>query len=248
MKKLTRWARLSGLLAPMLLLAGGTLAVAGEKAELATVRAALKAAVPQADPDSLSASVIPGMYQAVYGTQILYVSADGRYLLEGDMYDLQSRINLTENLRKSGRAEVVNGIDPQSMIVFAANKPKYVITAFTDIDCGYCRKMHRQIAEYNDLGITMRYLAFPRSGVDTESYYKAVSVWCADNRKAAMTEAKSGKTPPRRDCDNPVKEHMAAARAVGVTGTPTLVLKSGQVIPGYVEPARLLQILQQSAQ
>lgn len=246
MNKLTRWVLPTSLLAATLMLSIWTNAVADESKDLATVKAALKNAVPQAEPDRLTASVIPGMYEAVYGAQILYVSSDGRYLLEGDLYDLKTRTNLSENLRQVGRAKVVNDIDPKSMIIFAAEKPKYTITAFTDIDCGYCRKMHRQIDEYNELGITMRYLAYPRSGADTESYYKAVSVWCADDRKAAMTEAKSGKTPPRRECDNPVKQHMVAAQGVGVSGTPTLVLENGRVIPGYVEPARLLQILQQT--
>ncbi len=236
---------LTVLLAPLVIFGFGTNVFAGESEDLATMRAALKAAVPLAEPDSLKASVFPGMYEAVFGTQILYVSSNGRYLLEGDLFDLKNRANLTEKLRQAGRAKAINDIDPKSMIVFAAENPKYVVSAFTDIDCGYCRKMHSQIDEYNKLGITMRYLSYPRSGVDTESYYKAVSVWCADDRKAAMTEAKSGKTPPRRECDNPVKEHMAAAAVVGVTGTPTLVLENGRVIPGYVEPARLLQILQQ---
>lgn len=233
------------LLASLAVISLGSVAFAGEREDLATVRAALKTAIPQAEPDSLKASAFPGMYEAVFGTQILYVSSNGRYLLEGDLFDLKTRTNLTESLRQTGRAKTVANLDPKDMIVFAAEKPKYVISAFTDIDCGYCRKMHRQMAEYNQLGITMRYMAYPRSGVDTESYYKAVSVWCADDRKTAMTEAKSGTKPPRRECDNPVKEHMAAAAAVGVTGTPTLVMEDGRVIPGYVEPARLLQILQQ---
>jgi len=245
MNRLTRNLLLSLCAASLALLATGTTAIGGEKEDLATVKAALKAAVPQTEPDSLSASPIPGMYEAVYGTQVLYISADGRYLLEGDLFDLESRVNLSENRRQAGRAEVVNGIDPKTMIIFAAKDPKYIVSTFTDIDCGYCRKLHRQIADYNKLGITIRYLAYPRSGVNSESYYKAVSVWCAKDRKAAMTEAKSGKTPPRRDCDNPVRAHMAAARAVGVSGTPTLVLEDGRVIPGYVEPQRLLQILQQ---
>ena len=246
MNKLTRNLLLTLCAAPLVLLTVASQAIAGEKEDLAAVRAALKTAVPQSEPDSLKASPIPGMYEAVYGSQILYVSSDGRYLLEGDLYDLKTRVNLSENQRQAGRAKVVEAIDPKTMIIFAAKDPKYTITAFTDIDCGYCRKLHRQIAEYNDLGITVRYLAYPRSGVNTESYYKAVSVWCADDRKAAMTEAKSGKTPPRRECDNPVQEHMAAARAVGVSGTPTLVLENGRVIPGYVEPKRLLQILHQT--
>ncbi len=245
MNNMTRRIRLAFLALPLVMMAAGSNVSADEKEDLATVRAALKAAVPQSTPDSLTASPFPGMYEAVFGSQVLYISSDGRYLLEGDLFDLKTRTNLSEGKRQAGRAKVVNDIDPKTMIAFAAENPKYTVSVFTDIDCGYCRKLHREMAEYNKLGITMRYLAFPRSGVDTESYHKAVSVWCAADRKTAMTEAKSGATPAKRECDNPVQEHMAAARAVGVTGTPTLVLDSGRVIPGYVEPQRLLQMLEQ---
>ncbi len=214
----------------------------------AEVRAALKVAVPNGTPDSLTPAPIPGMFEAVFGTQVLYVSADGRYLLEGNLYDLKTRRNLTESKRNQGRMKVLASLDPKDMIIFAADKPRHVVTAFTDIDCGYCRKMHSQIADYNKLGITFRYLAYPRAGVNSESYYKAVSVWCADDRREAMTRAKQGEKLPRADCANPVETHMAAAHAVGVTGTPTLVLENGQVIPGYVEPKRLLELLDKGAE
>lgn len=239
MKKFYGWVLASSMLA-------APVAMAGEAEDIVAVKATLATLMPQAKPDNVSPSVLPGMYEAVYGPQIIYVTKDGRYMFEGDLYDIQKRVNLTENKREAGRAKVVNAIDPQSMIVFAPENPKYTITAFTDIDCGYCRKLHTQIAEYNKLGIAVRYAAFPRSGVDTPSYEKAVSVWCADDRKKAMTVAKSGETPEKKQCDNPVKKHMEAAKEVGVSGTPTLVLESGQVIPGYVEPARLLMILDQA--
>ena len=221
-------------------------AFAGEAEDIATVKQALSSIMPQAKPDSVVPAALPGMYEAVFGPQVIYVSRDGRYILEGDLYDLQQRVNLTETKRQEGRVKVVDAIDPKTMIVFAPENPKFTITAFTDVDCGYCRKLHSQIGEYNKLGIAVRYLAFPRAGVDSESYYKAVSVWCAADRKAEMTKAKSGAKLEKRTCDNPVKDHMAAAQEVGVTGTPTLVLDNGRVIPGYVEPARLLQILEQT--
>ena len=156
-------------------------------------------------------------------------------------------MNLTETKRRVARAKAVRGMDENTMVVFSpdADKVKHTITAFTDIDCGYCRKMHKQMKQYNDLGIAMRYLAYPRSGVNTPSYYKAVSVWCADDKQAAMTKAKSGETLAKADCDTPIKAHMDAAKLVGVTGTPTMVLENGRVIPGYVEPKRLIKILEQ---
>lgn len=240
MKKMYGWVLASSVLIALPVFAD-------EADDIAAVTAKLATLMPQAKPDSVSSSVLPGMFEAIYGPQIIYVSKDGRYMFEGDLYDLQQRVNLTESKREVGRAKVIDAIDPKTMIVFAPDKPKYTITAFTDIDCGYCRKLHSQIAEYNKLGIAVRYMAFPRSGIDTPSYEKAVSVWCSDDRKKALTLAKSGQTPEKKQCDNPVKKHMAAAKEVGVSGTPTLVLDSGRVIPGYVEPARLLQILDQAA-
>jgi len=220
---------------------------AGEAVDAANIKKILSGLMPQAKIDSIQPAALPGMYEVTSGPQIIYISADGRYMLEGDLYDLGKRLNLTENKRRAGRAKLVQSMDEKDMIIFSppADKVKFTITVFTDIDCGYCRKMHKQIKQYNDLGIAFRYMAYPRSGINTPSYYKAVSVWCADDRQAAMTKAKLGTTPPKADCDNPVKKHMEAAKLVGVTGTPTLVLKSGRVIPGYVEPSRLIQMLEQ---
>jgi thiol:disulfide interchange protein DsbC len=239
---------LSSALALGMLLGPGATLFAGEAEEIANVKKALDSLMPQAKPDSVAPSVLPGMYEAVYGPQVIYVSSDGRYLLEGDLYDVKQRLNLTEAKRGAGRIKIIADIDPKSMLVFSppAEQVKHTITAFTDIDCGYCRKMHQQMEEYNQLGIAMRYLAYPRSGVDTPSYDKLVTVWCSADRQQAMTRAKAGEKLPKKECDNPVKEHMAAAKPVGVTGTPTLVLESGRVIPGYVEPKRLLQILEQT--
>jgi thiol:disulfide interchange protein DsbC len=224
--------------------------IAGEAEDIATIKKVLGGLMPKAQADSIKPAAFPGMYEAIYGPQVIYISGDGRYMLEGDLYDLKNQINLTETNRRVGREKVISGIDEKTMIVFspAADKVKYTITAFTDIDCGYCRKMHKQIDEYNKLGIAMRYLSYPRSGVDTPSYFKAVSVWCSADRKAAMTQAKSGIVLPKADCETPIKAHMEAASLVGVTGTPTLVLENGRVIPGYVEPKRLIQILDQLKQ
>jgi thiol:disulfide interchange protein DsbC len=219
---------------------------------LELVQKTLQKIMPRGKPDSVAESTIAGLYEAVYGSQIVYVTADGRYMVEGDIYDINKRVNLTEGKRQGGRAKAVKSIDVDSLIVFKAKETKYVITAFTDIDCGYCRKLHREMADYNKLGIEIRYAAFPRSGVNTESYFKAQNVWCAKDQQKAMNFAKSGakleqlKTLEQvkdKDCKEPIDKHMAVAREVGVTGTPTLVLEDGQVLPGYVPADRLIQIL-----
>lgn len=229
-------------------------ALADEKQDIKKITSVLSKLMPKAKPDSIKPAVIPGMYEAVFGPQVVYVSKDGRYVLEGDLYDLNTRTNLTEDRRRAGREKVIASIDPSTMIDFKPKKVKYTITAFTDIDCAFCRKMHNHMADYNKLGIEFRYLSFPRSGMNTSSFYKAVSVWCAKDRKQAITDAKNGESLKKiqaipqvkdKDCRSIVMNHMQAAREVGVTGTPTLVLSNGQVIPGYVEPNRLIKILDQ---
>lgn len=221
--------------------------LAGEAEDISVIKKVLGELMPQAQAESIKPAAFPGMYEAIFGPQIIYISGDGRYMLEGDLYDLKNRMNLTETKRRVARARAMRGMDENTMVVFSpgADKVKHTITAFTDIDCGYCRKMHKQMDEYNKLGIAMRYLAYPRSGVNTPSYFKAVSVWCADDKQAAMTRAKSGETLAKADCETPIKAHMDAAKLVGVTGTPTMVLENGRVIPGYVEPKRLIKILEQ---
>jgi thiol:disulfide interchange protein DsbC len=229
-------------------------AVADENQELANVTKVLSSLMPNAKADSIADSVMPGMYEAVFGPQVIYISKNGRYILEGDLFDLKTRTNLTEGKRRIGRAKVVKKLDAKAMVIFSPEKVKYTITAFTDIDCGYCRKMHKQMADYNKLGIEFRYLAYPRSGIGSPSYLKALSVWCAKDPKEAMSFAKGGAKLAQiqavaqvkgKDCKGTILNHMAAAKQVGVTGTPTLVFDNGQVAPGYVEPKRLIQILDQ---
>ena len=183
------------------------------------------------------------LYEALVGGEIVYFSKDGRYVFQGDIIDIESRQNITENKRRSLKKDEIDSFNEADMIIFEPEKTKHTLTVFTDIDCGYCRKLHQQISEYNALGIKVRYMAFPRSGLDSESFDKAVSVWCADDRKQAMTDAKSGSSIKVNSCDNPIKDHFEAGRRLGITGTPALFLESGELLPGYIPPMRLIQIL-----
>ena len=133
------------------------------------------------------------------------------------------------------------------MIIYEPKKTEHTLTVFTDIDCGYCRKLHQQIAEYNALGIRIRYMAFPRAGIDSESYNKTVDVWCAKDRKQALTDAKNGKEVTSESCNSPIQAQYELGRRLGVTGTPALFLESGEMLPGYVPPKRLKEILDQQA-
>ena len=241
------------LLLTAVLFFGAELALAAPT-EIETVKASLKGLI-KVDPDSVKLTQVDGLYEIAYGSKIVYMTKDGNFLIEGDVYDVKKGVNLTENVRQVGRKKVIDSLDPQHEIIFSPKegKAKYVITAFTDIDCGYCRKLHKEMKQYNDLGIEMRYVAFPRSGPKTESYYKAVAVWCAKDRNKAMTFAKGGakldqlknleQVANAKECEDAVNQHLSKAREIGITGTPTLFMESGQIIPGYVPAQRLIQML-----
>jgi len=184
------------------------------------------------------------LQKVVVGGQILYLSGDGRFALQGDVIDLGSRENLTENRRGELRGKAIAALNEKDMVVFTPEGAvKHTVTIFTDIDCGYCRKMHSQIAAYNKEGIKIRYLMFPREGIGSESYNKAVAVWCADDRPAALTQAKRGETVPNKTCENPVQAQFELGQKLGVRGTPSLILESGEMLPGYVPPTQLAELL-----
>ena len=207
------------------------------------LKAALATLLPGTTPDSIKPSAIAGMYEVTFGATVLYMTQDGRYLLRGDLIDAERGDNLTEAARSQARLKIINAIDETSMIVYAPKKVMHTVTVFTDPDCGYCRKMHSAMQEYNKRGIKIRYVAFPRSGVDTPSYEKSVSVWCAKDRGAAMTRAKGGAEIVKKTCDDPVRRHLQAVREIGISGTPTLILDDGSLIPGYVPAERLAEVL-----
>ncbi len=205
-------------------------------------RAAIAAKIPGgAKPEELHASPIPGVYELARGTEIAYVSADGKYAIAGDMYELGSDKNLTENTRRAERTKLLASVPESQMVVFSPKDPKYTISVFTDVDCTYCRKLHSQIADYNRLGIKVRYLFFPRSGPDTESWEKAEAVWCASNRGEALTRAKRGEelSKPKSCSNTPVAQEYQLGEDVGVRGTPAIVLENGEMLPGYLPPAQL---------
>jgi thiol:disulfide interchange protein DsbC len=225
---------------------GGVFALFGASAladDVATVKAAVAKALPDVKVDSVVASPVSGLYEVMIGSQIVYVTGDGRYFVDGRIVDLKTREDLTEPRLASVRKSTVDAVPESDMLVFAPAKFDHTITVFTDIDCPYCVKLHSQISKYEDEGIRVRYLFFPRAGAHSPSYDEAVSVWCSDDRNQALTDAKAGKKIAAKTCDNPVDEHMAVARKVGINGTPAIMLETGDLIPGYVEPKRLAQMI-----
>ncbi len=196
--------------------------------------------MPSLKIEEINPSPIKGVYEVMAGANIYYVSEDGRYFIQGRMFDLVEKKDLTEEKLAVAKAILINAVSKDDMIIFKAPIQKYVINVFTDIDCGYCRKLHSEIDQYLAEGITVQYLFFPRAGKDSGAYKKAVSVWCADDRNAALTAAKSNTNPPaEKTCKNPVDAHMALGDELDVRGTPMIITPKGTVFPGYM-PAKAL--------
>ncbi len=233
-------------IALLALLAGSaSLATAAESPADAAARKALTELVPKAKIDTVEASPLPGYRQVIVGGQMVYVSDDGKYLLQGSLFDVKSKRDLTASRLAVETRRKVDAVPDAKRIEFApSGKAKYKVTVFTDIDCGYCRKLHSQIAEYNQRGIQVDYLFFPRSGLNTPSFDKAVSVWCAKDRKAAFTAAKSGQDPAPAKCDNPIADQFNLGIQVGIDSTPTVLAPDGTRIGGYLPPDQMLARLQ----
>ena len=207
------------------------------------VEARIRSIAPEVSSIAVAETPIDGLLQVQVAGEIVYVTDDGKYLVQGKIVDLDTRSDITEAAKSGMRMEILKQIDTSGQITFAPADPVYELTVFTDIDCGYCRKLHSQIDSYNDLGIAIHYMAFPRAGIGSESYEKYVSVWCSDDQQKALTSAKAGNDPEPETCDNPVAEQYELGVELGVTGTPSLVTSDGKLFPGYVPPEALKQRL-----
>lgn len=209
------------------------------------VRAELARRFPGAKPADFRPSQVAGIYEYAQGADILYVSADGKYAFVGDLFDVAKESNLSEARRREARRQLMSAVPESQMLVFSPKQPRYTVTVFTDIDCGYCRKLHGEIARYNELGIRVRYLFYPRTGPDSESWDKAVAVWCSPDRNDSLTRAKRGETIRTAKCaGSPVARDFELGQEMGLQGTPAIVLASGEMLPGYVPPAMLARRLE----
>lgn len=213
--------------------------------EISKLKAELQKQLPDMQLQSLTPVGQTGLYEAVIDDRIYYFTADGQYLLQGDILALESRENITEARRLEVKKALLERVNEDEMIIFAAKKPDYAVTIFTDVDCGYCRELHRQVKDYNDLGITIRYMAFPRAGAESESANKLIEVWCAKDQQKAMTDAKAQREVNKTSLceDNPVAEQFEIGGKLGVRGTPAIFLEDGQMLPGYLPPKKLREVL-----
>ncbi|KRG69648.1 DsbC family protein [Pseudoxanthomonas dokdonensis] len=205
------------------------------------VRNALKGLEPNLSVDYVGKAPLPGFQEVIAGGQLLYISDDGRYLVQGGIVDLKEKKDLTGESRalSSFRVNLLKSVPTSERIVFAPPNPKYTVSVFTDVECGYCRKLHSEIGELNKQGIAVEYLAFPRMGLGSKDHKEMISVWCADDRKQALTDSKNGKPVPTRDCTNPVSKEYALGQRIGVSGTPAIYAPDGTQIGGYLSPTAM---------
>ncbi|MEY4768930.1 MAG: hypothetical protein RL637_1569 [Pseudomonadota bacterium] len=213
------------------------------KADEESIKKALTTAMPSVKIESIKPSELKGLQEVVIDGNIFYISEDGKYLLQGHLIDIKAKKDLTEAKLAVAHKQDLDVMGENNMIIFKPKIKKYQVSVFTDIDCGYCRKLHSEIDQYLAEGITIRYLFFPRSGKGSESYNKAISVWCAEDKQAALTAAKLGKPIENKQCKNPVDAHMNLGEKFGARGTPMIVTEKGNILPGYVPAKQLAQTL-----
>ena len=252
MKQTTQHAALAVLAA--LLTATGI--VAEEKADDEVVESQvtdplvhLRALRPELDITSVRSAPAEGLYRVEVGAESFYITADGRYLIAGDMYRIDDTAlsNVDEERRTRRRLDMINALPDGDAVTFTPPGGAIVsVNVFTDVDCGYCQMLHRAMADYHDLGIEIRYLAYPRGGEESETWDRMVSAWCAEDRESAITALKAGDEIPNRTCDSPVARHYQIGVASGVTGTPSMVLPNGEMLPGFVAAEELAQMLELS--
>jgi thiol:disulfide interchange protein DsbC len=197
-------------------------------------------------PENVQTTPVAGIFEVLRGSDIFYMTRDGQYAFTGDLYQVPSRFNLTEVHRRDMRRKLIDAVPESRMVVFSPPQPKYTVTVFTDVDCGYCRALHKQIAEYNRLGVRVRYVFYPRTGPNTESWHKAEQVWCSADRKGALTRAKLGEPLDAPVCPNtPVAQEYELGKAIGLEGTPGIVAANGAMVGGYLPPDQLVEQLKQ---
>ncbi len=200
---------------------------------------------PELDVTAVRSAPAEGLYRVEIGAESFYITADGRYLIAGDMYRIDDALsNIDEERRARRRVDMIRSLPDGDAVTFTPpGGAVAAVNVFTDVDCGYCQILHRSMADYHELGIEIRYLAYPRGGKKSETWDRMVSAWCADDRESAITDLKAGKEIPNLTCESPVARHYEIGVASGVTGTPAMVLPGGEMLPGFVAAAELAEML-----
>ncbi|MCW8831434.1 MAG: DsbC family protein [Gammaproteobacteria bacterium] len=222
-----------------LLLASFSVLAADEGIE--KLRKALAKNMPRVEITQISQSPVPGLYEVIVGSQIVYMDQTARYMLDGDLVDLASRVNHTERAKSKIRTTAIDALGEDNMLVYTPKQVDHTVTVVTDIDCPYCRRLHSEMSEYMANNIKVRYIFMPLKG--KSDFDTTVSVWCAEDKNNALDLAKSGAEIEALKCENPIKDHLALAREIGIRGTPAIILETGEMLPGYVPIAKLVKEL-----
>ena len=222
-----------------------TAASAADDPKLAAVQEKVTEMFDAIEPKNVSKSPVDGWYTVQKGSIVAYISEDGRYLLQGDLIDLDLQINLSEVSRNDVRRELVASLRDEQAILFSPSDVKHSVTVFTDIDCSFCRKLHAQIDGYLERGIEVRYVLYPRNGPASRAWSTSEDVWCSRDRGEALTKAKLDHQFQTSKCDaSMVSTHYMLGQDIGLSGTPAIVLEDGTLIGGYLQPAALASRLE----
>lgn len=206
--------------------------------DIAELKQSLAKTLPQYDATYIEKTPIEGIYQVIIGGQVIYMTKDARYMIDGNLIDLTTKKNYTEDAMSGIRLSQINKLGEDKMVVYTPETVKYTITVVTDIDCPYCRRLHSEMDQYMAGGVKVRYIFMPLKGEG--DYRTTVSVWCAKDQNEALDMAKAGAELEAKDCDNPIDEHLKVARNLGVRGTPAIILQNGSMLPGYVPASKLV--------
>ena len=210
-----------------------------------TIRSSMENSSLDAKIDYIEQSAMPGLYTVVLeGGRVLYASEDGRFFIQGRLYQAKQggTINLTDQKEREGIARAISRLDESRMIVFPADNEEAVVTVFTDTSCPFCHRLHEEIEDINEMGITIRYLAYPRQGLGSDAYQDMVAVWCSENPREALSQAIDGDRIESKDCENPVKDDYLLGQQIGLQGTPSLVFDNGVLISGYRDAETIKKI------
>lgn len=214
------------------------------------IKASLAIISPSLKVEEITQTAVPGVYQIVAGPTILYSDATGKYFFEGPLYHLEANkdfTNITAERQAVFVKKTLDAVDPATMIVFKAPQEKTYITVFTDIDCTYCRALHKEVGDLNKAGVTVRYMAFPRVPAGQSSFIKAQNVWCAADRNNALTLAKQGEEPKPASCKDPVAMHQEIGKSLQFAVTPVIIFKNGTVMPGYLPAKELISMAEKES-
>lgn len=219
-------------------------AASAELDGIGKLKQALAKNMPNVKTDNISTTPIAGLFEVIVGSQVIYMSADARYMIEGDLFDFQTKRNVSEEAKSGIRLAAMAKLGVDKMLIYKPEKVKNTITVVTDIDCPYCRRLHNEIPAYMKNDVEVRYIFMPLKGkADMD---KTVSVWCAKDQQSALDMAKSGVAIDEKTCENPIAEHLQLARELGVRGTPAIILESGEMLPGYVPVDKIVKQLRKS--